>query len=184
MIPRHSKYIRGHTCQGWKAKLIRSIKEGKFGKLKETLHRKWQATFQHFPAGMFNVHRSCKRNRGFLRGGIGGGVGFVSLWTLESPSGKLWIPLSPCCSMLVHHWAFFPFRLHLCENKCVKIRSIEFDESGLAFYLLCELEMGSFYYSPCLHEGDSSILAGEFPWTEETGRLQAMGLQSWTWLSN
>ena len=52
-----------------------------------------------------------------------------------------------------------PFRLHLCENKCVRIRDIEFDESGLVFYLLCKLEMRSFYYSPCLYEGDSSILA-------------------------
>ena len=31
----------------------------------------------------------------------------------------------------------------------------------------------------------SSILAWEIPWTEEPGRLQAMGLQkSWTRLSN
>ena len=30
-----------------------------------------------------------------------------------------------------------------------------------------------------------SILAWEIPWTEETGRLQSMGLQKgWTWLSN
>ena len=28
----------------------------------------------------------------------------------------------------------------------------------------------------------SSILAGKIPWTEEPGRLQSIGLQSWTWL--
>ena len=30
----------------------------------------------------------------------------------------------------------------------------------------------------------SSILAWKIPWTEEPGRLQSMGLQSRTWLSN
>ena len=30
----------------------------------------------------------------------------------------------------------------------------------------------------------SSILAWKIPWTEEPGRLQSMGLQSWTRLSN
>ena len=30
----------------------------------------------------------------------------------------------------------------------------------------------------------SSILAWKFPWTEEPGGLQSMGLQSRTWLSN
>ena len=30
----------------------------------------------------------------------------------------------------------------------------------------------------------SSIAAWEMPWTEEPGRLQFMGSQSWTWLSN
>ena len=29
----------------------------------------------------------------------------------------------------------------------------------------------------------SSVLAWEIPWTEESGRLQFMGLQSWTQLS-
>ena len=29
-----------------------------------------------------------------------------------------------------------------------------------------------------------SILAGEIPWTEEPGRLQSMGSQSWTQLSD
>ena len=29
---------------------------------------------------------------------------------------------------------------------------------------------------------DSSILAWRIPWTEEPGRLQSMGLQSWTQL--
>ena len=29
----------------------------------------------------------------------------------------------------------------------------------------------------------SSVLAWEIPWTEEPGRLQSMGLQSWTPLS-
>ena len=29
-----------------------------------------------------------------------------------------------------------------------------------------------------------SILAWEIPWTEEPGRLQSMGLQSWTQLSS
>ena len=29
-----------------------------------------------------------------------------------------------------------------------------------------------------------SVCAQEIPWTEETGRLQSMGLQSWTQLSN
>ena len=30
----------------------------------------------------------------------------------------------------------------------------------------------------------SSILAWRIPWTEESGWLQSMGSQSWTWLSN
>ena len=30
----------------------------------------------------------------------------------------------------------------------------------------------------------SSILAWRIPWTEEPGKLQSMGLQSWTQLSN
>ena len=30
----------------------------------------------------------------------------------------------------------------------------------------------------------SSILAWKIPWTEESGRLQSMGSQSWTGLSN
>ena len=30
----------------------------------------------------------------------------------------------------------------------------------------------------------SNILAWEIPWTEEPGRLQSMGLQSWTQLSD
>ena len=30
----------------------------------------------------------------------------------------------------------------------------------------------------------SSTLAWKIPWTEEPGRLQSMGLLSWTWLSN
>ena len=31
----------------------------------------------------------------------------------------------------------------------------------------------------------SSVLAGEFPWTEDPGRLQSIGVtESWTWLSN
>ena len=30
----------------------------------------------------------------------------------------------------------------------------------------------------------SNTLAGESPWTEEPGRLQSMGSQSWTQLSN
>ena len=30
----------------------------------------------------------------------------------------------------------------------------------------------------------STILAWRIPWTEEPGRLQSMGSQSWTWLTN
>lgn len=49
-------------------KSMRSIKEGTFGKLEESLHCRWQATFQHHPAGLVNVHRSCKCNCFFLEG--------------------------------------------------------------------------------------------------------------------
>ena len=35
-----------------------------------------------------------------------------------------------------------------------------------------------------LNKTITSFLAWEIPWTEESGGLQSMGLQNWTWLSN
>ena len=50
-----------------------------------------------------------------------------------------------------------------------------------------ETWVGSLGWEDPLEEGmatHSSILAWRIPWTEEPGRLQSMGLQSWTRLSD
>ena len=47
----------------------------------------------------------------------------------------------------------------------------------------CEMWVGSLGLEDPLEKGmatHSSILAWEIPWTEEPGRLQSMGSQSWT----
>lgn len=58
---------------------MRSIKEGTFWKPKESLHCKWQATFQPHPAGLGNGPRSVNVMASSLGEGAGGVLGFVLL---------------------------------------------------------------------------------------------------------
>ena len=46
-------------------------------------------------------------------------------------------------------------------------------------------KMGEYNYRILISDENTNILAWEIPWTEESGRLQSMGLQkSWTQLSD
>lgn len=103
MVSMNSRLIRNPACQGWKdkAKLIRSIKEGTFGKLMGSLQHSenWRCLCiaiagysQHYPAGPFNVHGSCKCNF-FLGSDQVAFAGFVLLWTWGSPPSSPPLPL-------------------------------------------------------------------------------------------
>lgn len=113
----NSRQIQGHTYQGWKAKFIRLIKDGAFGN--------WSSLSTASSRLLSNIIlQVCLRftdcvheTVSSLEEGSVVFVRFILLCTLDSLSGKLWVLLSLCCSMLVHHWESFPFRLRSWENK-------------------------------------------------------------------